>query len=57
MIEITLTLAIALALAWPLSKYMAQIFSVTPSKLERVFGPIKNLFYRLIDLTRTKLQA
>ncbi len=50
MIEITLTLTIALALAWPLSKYMAQIFSVTPSKLDRVFGPIENLFYRLIGV-------
>ena len=50
MIEITLTLAVALVLAWPLSRYMAQIFSLTPSKLDRVFGPIENVFYRLIGI-------
>ena len=50
MIEITLTLAIALLLAWPLSKYMALIFSVTPSRLDRVFGPLENLLYRLIGV-------
>ncbi len=50
MIEISLTLLIALALAWPLSRYMALVFSAAPSKLDRVFGSVENLFYRAIGI-------
>ena len=50
MIEISLTLLIALALAWPLAKYMALAFAAAPSKLDRVFGPLENLFYRAIGI-------
>ena len=50
MLEISLTLLIALALAWPLSKYMARVFSTVPTGLDRVFGPVENLLYRAIGV-------
>ena len=50
MIEISLTLLIALALAWPLAKYMALAFAAAPSRLDRVFGPVENLLYRAIGV-------
>ena len=50
MIEISLTLLIALALAWPLSKYMARVFSTVPTGLDRVFGPLENLVYRAMGV-------
>lgn len=53
MLEISLTLLITLALAWPLSKYMALIFSNAPSKLDRAFRPFETLFYRAIGVNPT----
>ena len=50
MIEISLTLLIALVLAWPLAKYMALAFAATPSQIDRVFGPLENLLYRAIGV-------
>ena len=50
MIEVSLTLLVALALAWPLAKYMALAFAAAPSKLDRVFGPVENLLYRAIGV-------
>ena len=53
MIEVSLTLLVALALAWPLAKYMALAFAAAPSKLDRVFGPVENLLYRAIGVDPT----
>ena len=45
--EIPLTLALLLALAWPLGRYLAVALGDAPSRLDRVFGPAERLVYRL----------
>ena len=48
--EVLLIYAVALLLAWPLGRYMASIYSVTPTALDRVFGPIEWMIYRAIGV-------
>lgn len=45
--EIPLTLALLMALAWPLGRYLAVALGDAPSRLDRVFGPAERLVYRL----------
>ena len=45
--EILLTLAILVALAWPLGRYLAVALGDAPSRLDRVFGPVERVVYRL----------
>jgi K+-transporting ATPase ATPase A chain len=47
MSEILFCLIAIFALAWPLGRYMAAALGDAPSRLDRVFGPVENLFYRL----------
>nr|WP_276570164.1 potassium-transporting ATPase subunit KdpA [Thiocystis violacea] len=42
--------AVALLLAWPLGRYLAAIYSATPTALDRVFGPVEWLIYRAIGV-------
>ncbi len=45
--EIPLTLALLIALAWPLGHYLAVALGDAPSRLDRVFGPAEKLLYTL----------
>ncbi|MEO8160436.1 MAG: potassium-transporting ATPase subunit KdpA [Arenimonas sp.] len=54
MSEILITLLVVLALAWPLGRYMATALGDAPSRLDRVFGPVEGLLYRLIGLDPTR---
>jgi K+-transporting ATPase ATPase A chain len=47
MLEVFLSLLAVLALAWPLGRYMAIALGEAPSRIDRVFGPIERLLYRL----------
>ncbi len=52
--EVLITLAAVVALAWPLGRYLAIALGDAPSRLDRVFGPVERLVYRLtgIDASR-----
>jgi K+-transporting ATPase ATPase A chain len=54
MLESFLSLLAVLVLAWPLGQYMAKALGDAPSGMDRVFGPIERVIYRLsgIDATR-----
>lgn len=47
MLEIFVTLAAIVALAWPLGRYLAVALGDAPSRIDRIFGPVERLFYRL----------
>lgn len=47
MLETFITLAAIVALAWPLGRYLAVALGDTPSRIDRVFGPVERLSYRL----------
>lgn len=47
MLETLIVLMSALALAWPLGRYLAIALGDAPSRLDRLFGPIERLLYRL----------
>jgi K+-transporting ATPase ATPase A chain len=46
-VEIFVTLALALALAWPLGRYLAHVLTARASPIDRVFDPIERALYRL----------
>ncbi len=48
--EVLLTLALVVALAWPLGRYMAVALGDAPSAIDRVFGPIEGLLYRMFGV-------
>ena len=48
--EVLLIYAAALLLAWPLGRYMASIYSATPTAIDRVFGPVEWVIYRAIGV-------
>jgi K+-transporting ATPase ATPase A chain len=52
--EITLTLALVVALAWPLGRYLAIALGDAPSRFDRLFAPIERLIYRLIGVDETR---
>ena len=45
--EVIVTLAIIVAAAWALGRYMSAALSDTPSRVDRVFAPVEKIFYRL----------
>jgi K+-transporting ATPase ATPase A chain len=45
--QCALYLAALLALAWPLGAYMARVYDGRPCGLDRVFGPMERLIYRV----------
>lgn len=47
MTEVILIYATALLLAWPLGRYMAAVFSSQTTALDRVFGPVESILYKL----------
>ena len=54
MFQVLLTLALAVALAWPLGLYMAKALGDSPTRIDRYFAPIERLLYVLtgVDAAR-----
>jgi potassium-transporting ATPase potassium-binding subunit len=54
MLEILITLALIVALAWPLGLYMAAALGETPTRVDRYFGPLERILYKLagVDAAR-----
>lgn len=52
--EIFVTLAIIVAAAWALGRYMSTALGDTPSRVDRVFAPAEKMFYRLIGINANK---
>ena len=50
--QIVLYLVVLLALVKPLGGYMARVYEGEPVLLEKVFGPLERLFYRLSGVRR-----
>ena len=50
MLEIIVILAAIVALAWPLGRYLAVALGDAPSRIDRIFGPVERLFYRLFGV-------
>ncbi|MGQ0799506.1 MAG: potassium-transporting ATPase subunit KdpA [Pseudomarimonas sp.] len=48
--EIPLTLALLVALAWPLGRYLAIALADAPSRVDRIFGPIERIVYMLFGV-------
>ncbi|HVJ16416.1 MAG TPA: potassium-transporting ATPase subunit KdpA, partial [Polyangiaceae bacterium] len=51
-LQIGLFLLVLIALVKPLGSYMARVYEGEPLLLEKVFGPIERLFYRLAGVRR-----
>ncbi|HKW05566.1 MAG TPA: potassium-transporting ATPase subunit KdpA, partial [Nitrososphaerales archaeon] len=49
-IEIGIVLAVAVILAWPLSKHITRIFKETPSRLDRFLLPVEKAIYNVIGV-------
>ncbi|HET8700805.1 MAG TPA: potassium-transporting ATPase subunit KdpA, partial [Nitrococcus sp.] len=45
--EVILVYAVALALAWPLGRYMAAVYAPGTTVLDRIFVPVERVLYRL----------
>ena len=54
MLEVILTLFAVFALAWPLGRYLAVALGDAPSRVDRVFGPLERLFYKLCGIDPTR---
>lgn len=52
--EIILILAITVALAWPLGRYLALALGDGSPRLDRLFGPVERVVYRLIGVDPAK---
>lgn len=52
MTDIVLVFLLTAALAWPLGRYLARIFTFRPTFLDRVLDPIESLLYRLLGVDR-----
>ena len=50
MSEIFILLAVVVALAWPLGRYLAVALGDAPSRVDRVFGPVERLLYRVMGV-------
>jgi K+-transporting ATPase ATPase A chain len=55
--EIALTIGLAVALAWPLGIYLAQVLSGGRTWLDGALRPLEHGFYRLAGLSETKSQT
>ncbi len=52
--EVFVTLAIIIAAAWALGRYMSAALGDTPTRIDRVFAPIEKVFYRLSGIDANK---
>ena len=50
MLEVFVILVTVVALAWPLGRYLAVALGDAPSRLDRAFAPLENLFCRLAGI-------
>jgi K+-transporting ATPase ATPase A chain len=48
--EVFLIYAVVIVLAWPLGRYIALIHASTPTPLDRVFGPLEGVVYRVMGV-------
>ena len=48
MTEFVLTMLLAIALGWPLGRYMARVMRGDPAPGDRVFAPVERALYRLL---------
>ena len=48
--EVFLVYAVVLLLAWPLGRYLALVHASTPTRLDRVFGPLEHAVYRAMGI-------
>ncbi len=48
MTEFVLTMALAIALGWPLGRYMARVMRGDPAPGDRVFAPVERALYRML---------
>jgi K+-transporting ATPase ATPase A chain len=55
--QIGLYIAVLLLLAKPLGWYMAQVYEGSPSRLDRVLGPLERLIYRLCGVRADRAEA
>lgn len=56
MLEIIITCAGALLLAWPLGRYMAAVFTYNKHPSDTLFGPVESVIYRLMGVeARTRM--
>jgi potassium-transporting ATPase potassium-binding subunit len=46
-LDLTLLIGILVVVAWFLSAYIARVFELAPSRLDRIFSPIENLIYKI----------
>ena len=51
-LQLVLYFGVLLLLAKPLGVYMARVYEGQPSGLDRVFGPVERLFYRMCGIKR-----
>ncbi|SDH65429.1 K+-transporting ATPase ATPase A chain [Aneurinibacillus thermoaerophilus] len=49
-IQVAVTLLIALLLIKPVGSYLVNVFSYEKTRLDRVFGPVERLFYRIMGV-------
>ncbi|MEE2001349.1 potassium-transporting ATPase subunit KdpA [Alkalimonas sp. MEB108] len=50
MLEVSTIILLTLALAWPLSRYMAGVFNQSPHFSDRLFLPLESLLYTLLGV-------
>ena len=55
--EIALTIALSVALAWPLGAYLARVFQGGRTWLDPVLKPVETLFYRAAGIDEHKSQG
>lgn len=48
MTEFVLTMLLAIALGWPLGRYMARVMRGDPAPGDRLFAPVEHLLYRML---------
>jgi K+-transporting ATPase ATPase A chain len=57
LLQLLLYMVVLLALAKPLGRYMAQVYEGQPTGLDRVFGPLERLIYRLCGVRADRPEA
>ena len=56
-LQLLLYMVVLLALAKPLGRYMARVYEGQPTGLDRVFGPLERLIYRLCGVRAGRPEA
>lgn len=52
--ELALFLAVLLLCAWSLAPYIVRVFKGTPTKLDRIFGPVESAVYRILGVNASR---